>query len=61
MKAYHTLVVSHAKGLFGAASSAAAEWVFSLFKKAFGEEQKSSLHDLVAATLMVQYNKHELQ
>ena len=42
-------------------SSAAAERVFSLLKNAFGEQQQSSLHDLVAATLMVQYNKRELQ
>ena len=42
-------------------SSAAAEQVFSLLKKAFGEQQQSSLHDLVAATLMVQYNKRGLQ
>ena len=38
-------------------SSAAAERVFSLLKNAFGEQQQSSLHDLVAATLMVQYNR----
>ena len=31
--------------------------VFSLLKNAFGEQQQSSLNDLVAATLMVQYNK----
>ena len=37
-------------------SSVAAERVFSLLKIAFAEQQ-SSLHDLVAATLMVQYNK----
>ena len=42
-------------------SSAAAERVFSLLKNAFGEQQQSSLHDLVAATLMVQYNKRGLQ
>ena len=37
-------------------SSAAAERVFSLLKNAFGEQQQSSLQDLVAATckLMVQ-------
>ena len=38
-------------------SSAATERVFSLHKNAFGDQQKNSLHDLVAATLMVQYNK----
>ena len=38
-------------------SSAAAERVFSLLKNAFGEQQQSTLHDLVTATLMVQYNK----
>ena len=42
-------------------SSAAAERVFSLLKNAFGEQQQSSLRDLVAATLMVQYNKRGLQ
>ena len=30
-----------------------AERVFSLLKNAFGEQQQSSLHDLVTATLMV--------
>ena len=39
------------------APSALAERVFSLLKNAFGEQQQSSLHDLVAATLMVQYNR----
>ena len=38
-------------------SSAAAERVFSLMKNAFGDQQQSSLQDLVTATLMVQYNK----
>ena len=42
-------------------SSAAAERVFSLLTNAFGEQQQSSLNDLVAATLMVQYNKRGLQ
>jgi len=42
-------------------SSAAAERVFSLLKNAFGEQKQSSLNDLVAATLMVQYNKRGLQ
>ena len=41
-------------------SSAAAERVFSLLRNAFGEQQQSSLHDLVTATLMVQYNKRGL-
>ena len=40
-------------------SSAAAERVFSLLKNAFGEQQQSSLHDLVTATLMVQYNRRK--
>ena len=38
-------------------SSAAAERVFSLLKNAFGEQQQSTLHDLVTATLLIQYNK----
>lgn len=38
-------------------SSAAAERVFSLLKSSFGEQQQSALHDLVTATLMVQYNR----
>ena len=42
-------------------SSSAAERVFSLLKNAFGEQQQSSLNDLVAATLMIQYNKRGLQ
>jgi len=35
--------------------------VFSLLKNAFSEQQQGSLNDLVAATLMVQYNKCGLQ
>ena len=38
-------------------SSTAVERVFSLLKNSFGEQQQSSLNDLVTATLMVQYNR----
>ena len=41
-------------------SSAAAESVFSLLKNSFGEQQQSALHDLVTATLMVQYNRRKM-
>ena len=61
MKTYHIGRQLYTNVFLVQPSSAAAERVFSLLKKAFGEQQQSSLHDLVAATLMVQYNKRGLQ
>jgi len=37
-------------------SSSAAEWIFSLLKNSFNEEQYSSLEDYIEASIMLQYN-----
>ena len=39
-------------------SSAAAEWVFSLLKASFSEQQQHALNDYVETSIMLQYNKH---
>ena len=37
--------------------SAAAECVFSMLNRSFGDQQQNSLEDYVEATNMLQYNK----
>ena len=39
-------------------SSAAAERVFSILKRSFGEQQDNSLQDYIESSIMLQFNKH---
>ena len=51
------MVIFCAKGVPGAAVVSAAERVFSMLNRSFGDQQQNSLEDYVEATIMLQYNK----